>query len=70
MSKWKATKARRALAALKRIGWTEIRRVGSHRTLSRPGWLDYVFSYHDSVELGPIAMALLAKKTGLQLGDL
>jgi len=27
--------------------WTDLRSVGSHRTLSRPGWPNYVFSFHD-----------------------
>ncbi|MBM4285950.1 MAG: type II toxin-antitoxin system HicA family toxin [Deltaproteobacteria bacterium] len=40
MSAWPATKAKRVLAALERIGW-KIKRTaktsGSHRTLSRTG---------------------------------
>jgi predicted RNA binding protein YcfA (HicA-like mRNA interferase family) len=42
MSSWRATKAKRILAALERLGWKEKRRSGSHRTLSRPGWPDVV----------------------------
>ena len=71
MSRWGATKARRVLAALLRIGWTEKRHVGtSHRTLSRPGWPDYVFSFHDDEEVGPRMLARIAKHTGLKPTDL
>ncbi|HEY1203393.1 MAG: hypothetical protein ABSH46_17140 [Bryobacteraceae bacterium] len=35
MSEWPATKARRVLAALQRIGWRIVRTSGSHRTLRR-----------------------------------
>ena len=47
-----ATKARRVLAALLRIGWVIKRQSGSHRTLSRNGWPDVVFAFHDEEELG------------------
>jgi predicted RNA binding protein YcfA (HicA-like mRNA interferase family) len=40
MTGWPATKARRVLAALLRIGWTIKRQTGSHRTLARDGWPD------------------------------
>ena len=70
MSEWSATKARRVLSALLRIGWTEKRRVGSHRRLARPGWPDYTFAYHDGDEVGPVALALIASKTGLRPEDL
>jgi hypothetical protein len=36
------------LSALLGIGWTIKREVrGSHRILSRPGWPDTVFVFHD-----------------------
>jgi hypothetical protein len=41
MSRWPATKARRVLAALLRIGWSIKRQSGSHRTLERAGWPDF-----------------------------
>ena len=51
MSTWGAAKARRVLAALLRIGWAVKRQSGtSHKTLSRAGWPDYAFSFHDEVE--------------------
>ena len=70
MSLWSATKARRLLAALLRIGWGIKRQSGSHRTLSRPGWPDVVFAFHDNEEIGPRVLARLAKATGLKPEDL
>ena len=70
MSNWPATKARRVLAALLRIGWTIKRQSGSHRTLSRPGWPDYVFAFHDNEEIGPRLLTRIGKDTGLEPGDL
>jgi predicted RNA binding protein YcfA (HicA-like mRNA interferase family) len=70
MSEWPATKARRALAALQRIGWRIVRISGSHRTLRREGWPQYRFAYHDKEELGPVALSELAKHTGLRPEDL
>lgn len=69
--KWPSKKARAALAALLRIGWTIKRQRGtSHRILARDGWPDVLFAYHDKVTLGPAAMKVLAKKTGLTPEDL
>ena len=70
MSNWPATKARRVLAALQRIGWVVKRQSGSHRTLSRPGRPDFVFAFHDDEELGPRILARIAKHTGLTPADL
>jgi predicted RNA binding protein YcfA (HicA-like mRNA interferase family) len=70
MSRWPATKARRVLAALKRIGWSVKRQSGSHRTLERPGWPDFVFAFHDDDEIGSRMLARISKQTGLQSGDL
>jgi predicted RNA binding protein YcfA (HicA-like mRNA interferase family) len=66
MSGWPATKARRVLAALQRIGWRIVRTSGSHRTLRREGWPHYRFAYHDKEELGPVILAEIAKHTGLR----
>jgi predicted RNA binding protein YcfA (HicA-like mRNA interferase family) len=63
-------KARRVLAALQRIGWSIKRQAGSHRVLARQGWPDFVFAFHDGEEIGPRAMARLAKRTGLVAEDL
>lgn len=70
MSEWRSTKAKRVLAALLRIGWTEKRQTGSHKVLSRSGWPDYVFAFHDKVEIGPKMLARIAKWTGLNPEDL
>jgi predicted RNA binding protein YcfA (HicA-like mRNA interferase family) len=70
MSTWPSTRARRVLAALLHIGWTVKRQTGSHRTLSRDGWPDVVFAFHDGDEIGPKMLARIAKTTGLQPGDL
>ncbi len=70
MNGWPATRAGRVLRALIRLGWTIERQRGSHRTLSRPGWPDYVFAFHDDEELGPRMLARIAKHTGLRPGDL
>ncbi|MCJ7767477.1 type II toxin-antitoxin system HicA family toxin [Candidatus Bathyarchaeota archaeon] len=71
MSEWPSTRARQVLAALLRIGWTIKRQSGtSHRVLTRPGWLDYVFAFHDREEIGPKMLARISKHTGLTPKDL
>lgn len=58
------------LAALQRIGWTIQRQSGSHRTLAREGWPDYVWAFRDREELGPRMLARVAKRAGLTVKDL
>jgi predicted RNA binding protein YcfA (HicA-like mRNA interferase family) len=70
MSQWPSVKARRLLAALLRIGWTVAWQNGSHRRLTRVGWDNYTFAFHDSEEVGPGLLAQIAKQTGLPPGDL
>lgn len=70
MSQWPSTKAKRVLAALLCIGWEIKRQSGSHRTLSRDGWPDFVFAFHDGEEIGPRMMARISKHTGLNPSDL
>lgn len=70
MSRFRSAKARRVLAALERLGWVIKRRSGSHRTLTREGWPDFVFAFHDADELGPRMLARIAKHTGLRPDDL
>lgn len=71
MSQWPSTKARLVLGALLRIGWTIKRQTGpSHRVLSRSGWLDFIFAFHDREEIGPRMLARIAKHTGLTPDDL
>lgn len=71
MSQWPSTKARLVYKALLKIGW-QLKRTsdGSHRILERTDWPDTVFAYHDSEEIGPRALAKIAKKTGLRPEDL
>ncbi len=59
-------KGGRVLAALLRIGWQRKRQSGSHLVLSRRGWPDYVWAFHDREEIGPRMLARITKKTGLQ----
>jgi predicted RNA binding protein YcfA (HicA-like mRNA interferase family) len=66
MSQWPSSKARKVLAALLRLGWQIKRQSGSHRTLSREGWADFVFAFHDGEELGPRMLVRIAKHTGLK----
>jgi predicted RNA binding protein YcfA (HicA-like mRNA interferase family) len=70
MTQWPSTKATRVLAALLRIGWSIKRQSGSHRTLAREGWPDFVFAFHDREEIGPRMLARIAKHTGLTPDDL
>ena len=70
MGEWRATKARRVLSALLRLGWGIKRQTGSHRVLARVGWQDVVFAFHDDEEIGPRMLARLAKVTGLSPDDL
>jgi predicted RNA binding protein YcfA (HicA-like mRNA interferase family) len=53
-----------------KIGWTVKRQSSSHRVLSRAGWADYVFAFHDGEEIGPRMLARIGKKTGLKPEDL
>ena len=70
MSHWSSAKVRRVLAALLRIGWSIKRESSSHKILSRPGWPDVVFAFHDKDEIGPKMLGRMAKHTGLEPKDL
>jgi predicted RNA binding protein YcfA (HicA-like mRNA interferase family) len=70
MSRWSSAKTKRVFAALLNIGWELKRQSGSHRTLSRDGWSDFVFAFHDNEEIGPKMLARIAKHTGLTPDDL
>jgi predicted RNA binding protein YcfA (HicA-like mRNA interferase family) len=70
MSQWPSSKARKVLAAILRLGWQLKRQSGSHRTLAREGWPDFVFAFHDGEELGPRMLVRIAKHTGLTPEDL
>jgi len=70
MSQWPSAKAKRVLAALLGIGWKIKRQSGSHRTLTRAGWPDFVFAFHEGEEIGPRMLARISKHTGLEPGNL
>ena len=57
MSNWPSAKAKRVLSALQRIGWSIKRQLGSHRTLQREGFTDFVFAFHAGEEIGPRMLA-------------
>jgi len=69
MGVWRSIKAKRLLAALLEIGWSVKRQAGSHKTLQRLGYPDYVFSFHDGDEIGTKMLARVAKHTGLTPDD-
>ncbi len=62
-------KAARVLAALKRDGWVEVRRTGSHRRLQK-GNASETWAYHDGRDLGGIEMAQIARRFGYTLAEL
>jgi len=70
MSQWPSSKARQVLAAMLRIGWAVKRQVVSRRLLSRDGWPEYLFAFHDNEEIGPRVLARIAQRTGLRPEDL
>lgn len=70
MSNWPSSRASKVLSALQRIGWRLKRQSGSHKTMSRDGWPDFVFAFHEREEIGPRMLARIAKSTGLRPEDL
>lgn len=71
MSQWPSSKGSRVYRALLRIGWSPKTFKGSsHITLQRAGFPNYVWAFHDNVEIGPKMLARIAKHTGLKPEDL
>jgi predicted RNA binding protein YcfA (HicA-like mRNA interferase family) len=71
VSEWPSSKAGRVYRALLRIGWKpKTQKKGSHVRLQREGHPDFTWAWHDSVELGPVALRKIAKYTGLKPTDL
>jgi predicted RNA binding protein YcfA (HicA-like mRNA interferase family) len=62
MSNWPTAKAKKVMTALQAIGWRIKRQSGAHRTLEHDDYPDYVFAFHDGVEIGPMMLARIAKK--------
>ena len=52
------------------IRWQIKRQTGSPKTLTREGYPDFVFAFHDGDEIGPKMLARIAKHTGLNPTDL
>jgi predicted RNA binding protein YcfA (HicA-like mRNA interferase family) len=72
VSTWPSSKAKRVYQALLRIGWKPKAQTSgsSHIRLQREGYSDYTWAWHDSDELGPVALKKIAKYTGLTPEDL
>ena len=70
MTQWSSTRARLVLRSLLRSGWVVRRQSGSHRVLSREGWPNFVFAFHDAEEIGPRMLARISRQTGLRPQDL
>lgn len=72
MSQWPSSRARRVYKALLRLGWVEhhVIKGSSYQQLTRPGYADFTWAFHDSDEIGPKMLARIAKKTGLTPQDL
>ena len=70
MTRWPSVKAKELLSALIAIGWIIKRQSGSYRTLSRPGYQDFIFAFHDGEEIGPRMLTRIAKHTDLKPSDL
>ncbi|MGB8495384.1 MAG: type II toxin-antitoxin system HicA family toxin [Candidatus Acidiferrum sp.] len=56
--------------ALLRNGYTIKSQRGSHAILTHPERGDYIWAFHDAVEIGPRMLARIAKRTGLRPEDL
>lgn len=72
MSKWPSSKAKRVYKALLRIGWFEHHLIkgSSHQQLTRRGYENFIWAFHDSDEIGPKMLARIVKHTGLKPEDL
>ena len=71
MSHWPSSKGSRVYRALLRIGWSpKTFKRSSHITLQRASYPNYVWAFHDNVEIGPKMLARIAKHTGLKPQDL
>jgi predicted RNA binding protein YcfA (HicA-like mRNA interferase family) len=66
------TKAGRVYKALLSIGWQPVSQTGSHIKLHHKAskFPDYIWPFHDHVEIGPKMLARIAKHTGLKPRDL
>ena len=67
---WRSTKSRRVLKALEKIGWEYTRSHSSHKVLTKPGFQNFIFCFHDRDEIGPPMLSKISKQTGLSPSDL
>lgn len=71
MSEFGSAKAARVYKALLRIGWQpKTEKKGSHVQLQKPGFPEFTWGFHDSVELGAVMLEKIAKRTGLKPSDI
>jgi len=70
MTMWPAVKAKKVLRALESTGWIVIRQRGSHRIMSKTGYPDFTFAFHNKEDIGPKMLSRIAKYTDLTPNDL
>lgn len=70
MTQWPTVKARKLPKGLESLGWTVVRQRGSHRIMSKEGWVDIIFAFHDNEEIEPKMLSKISKNTGLRPEDL
>ncbi|MBI1974678.1 MAG: type II toxin-antitoxin system HicA family toxin [Candidatus Zambryskibacteria bacterium] len=68
--KWRTAKAPQVLRSLFKLGRFIKRQKGSHRILTKSGWPDFTFAFHEQEEIGPRMLARISKCTGLMPDDL
>jgi predicted RNA binding protein YcfA (HicA-like mRNA interferase family) len=62
-------RARQVRRAIEKAGWELVRTRGWHR-IYRKGSATVPFAYHDSVDLGSPALAVIAREFGLTVDEL
>lgn len=68
MGQWPSTKAAKVFRAFLRLGYSIKSQKADTLTHAERG--DFVWAFHDSVEIGPRLLARIAKHTGLRPEDL
>lgn len=59
-------KVKRALRVLRKLGFEEKRRAGSHRMLVHSDGRVLLFAFHDNDTIGPVMLKKLLKDAGLE----
>ena len=70
MTIWASSKSKKVLKALLKNGWVIKRIRGSHKVLSKDGYTDFIFAFHDREEIGPKMLSRIAKHTDLKPEDI